>query len=290
MKKSIIYFLLATTVFVGCKKDDGSVPESVMLERVPVPRVVKNGGNAAIDMTNLAGFQGIFNVGLLFPTDAPPAKFDVVVRKNNNNGDIKILQAGLTTFPTTFNITAAQIAALFGAPIALGDNYDFGVDVYTTSGKKYEAFPVVGIGYAAGVAGQPGASVSVRYSAICQYDPNIYQGNFVVIEDEFQDLLPGDIVVLTKIDNTHFSYIYPSGINPTPIIVTVDPLDNSLKILKQQFGTAFTWQPAYTFPNAATVTNQLNVVAPCAQEWGAVINYTVTQGSFGNFYLKMKKQ
>ena len=288
MKKSLLYILLAVTVLAGCDKNDGPVPDDVKLERVPEPQIVKNGGSAAIDVTNLGSFQGKFDVGLYFPNDVKPSKMDVVIRKNNSA--VKVFQTDVATFPTTFTITSAQLATLFGAPVALNDNYDIGADVYTQNGKKYEAFPATGVGYASGIASQPGATTSTRYSAICQYNPDIYQGNFVVVEDEFADLQPGDVVVLTKIDATHFSYIYPSGINATPIIVTVNPLTNAVTITKQKFGTAFTWEPTYTNPNAETKSNALDVVSPCDKEWGAVVNYTVDQGGFGGYYLKMRKQ
>ena len=288
MKKSLLYILLAVTVLAGCDKNDGPVPDDVKLERVPEPQIVKNGGSAAIDVTNLGSFQGKFDVGLYFPNDVKPSKMDVVIRKNNSA--VKVFQTDVATFPTTFTITSAQLATLFGAPVALNDNYDIGADVYTQNGKKYEAFPATGVGYASGIASQPGATPSTRYSAICQYNPDIYQGNFVVVEDEFADLQPGDVVVLTKIDATHFSYIYPSGINATPIIVTVNPLTNAVTITKQKFGTAFTWEPTYTNPNAETKSNALDVVSPCDKEWGAVVNYSVDQGGFGGYYLKMRKQ
>jgi len=288
MKKNLLYILLAMTFLAGCDKNDGPIPDNVKLERVPQPQIVKNGGSAAIDVTNLGSFQGKFDVGLYFPNDIKPSKMDVVIRKNNST--VKVFQTDVATFPSSFTITAAQLATLFGTPVVLNDNYDIGADVYTQDGKKYEAFPATGVGYASGIASQPGATTSTRYSAICQYNPDIYQGNFVVVEDEFADLQPGDVVVLTKIDATHFSYIYPSGINPTPIIVTVNPLNNAVTIAKQKFGSAFTWEPAYTNPNAETKGNALDVVSPCDKEWGAVVNYSVDQGSFGGYYLKMRKQ
>jgi len=290
MKKSILYTLLAVVFLAGCTKHDGPVPDGVNLERIPEPQIVKNGGSAAIDVLDLAAFEGKFDVSLFFPEDVPPSKMDIVVMKNSDKSTVKMFQADVTSFPASFTVTAAQLADLFGEPVELGDDYDFGADVYTQDGKKYQAFPATGVAYGSSIAGQPGASTGVRYSAICAYDPSIYEGAFVVVEDEFADLAPGDVVVLTKIDDTHFSYVYPSGINPTPIIVTVNPADNSLSITKQKFGTAFTWQPAYTNPNAETKPNPLNFVAPCDKEWGAVVNYTVDQGSFGGYYLKMKKQ
>ena len=63
MKKSLLYILLATVIFAGCDKKDGPVPDEFKLERVPQPQIVKNGGSAAIDVTNLASFQGKFDVG-----------------------------------------------------------------------------------------------------------------------------------------------------------------------------------------------------------------------------------
>ncbi len=289
MKKYINYFLLAFAVLAGCSKNDGPIPKDVTLERIPQPQIVKNGGSAAIDVTNLASFEGKFDVNVYFTSDAPPAKFDIVVRKNGDNSNIQLFKAAVSTLPTSLMINATDLASLFGTAVLLGDTYDVGADVYTQSGKKYEAFPLTGSAYASGIASQPGASTSVRYTAICQYNPDIYQGEFEVIEDEFADLSPGDIVVLTKIDDTHFSYIYPSGFNPVPIIVTVDPLTNAVTIAKQKFGDYFTWEPTYTNPNAETKKDQQDVVSPCDKEWGAVVNYSVDQGGFGGYYLHMVK-
>lgn len=291
MKKNIlIYSFFASVLLVGCKKNDGWVSKEIALERVPAPLIVKDAtGSASIDMTNLASFNGKVNISLYFPNDIPPSKFDIVIRKNNNNANIKMVQAGVSAFPATVTITAAQIAGLFGTPIVLGDSYDIGADVYSQSGKKYEAFPIVGLGYAAAFQpDHPGFSPSVRYTAICQYNDAVYQGNFVVVEDEFQDTAPGDVIVLTRIDATHFSYVYPSAVNPIPVVVTVNPLTNATSIAKQKIGSAFVY--GFTNPNAATVASQNNVVLPCDQSFSVLINYTVDQGNFGNFLFKLKKQ
>ncbi|HVE61190.1 MAG TPA: hypothetical protein VNA26_05195 [Chitinophagaceae bacterium] len=167
MQKNLIFYFLLVILFIGCSKDDGPVPKALGLERVPAPLVTLDPtGSAAIDVSNLGSFSGKFNVGLYFPNDLPPSKFDIVIRKNNNNSTVKIFQAGVTTFPSSFTLTAAQLATLFGAPVVLNDNYDIGVDVYAQSGKKYEAFPVVGLGYAAAFQpDHPGFSATIRYSA-----------------------------------------------------------------------------------------------------------------------------
>lgn len=285
--------MVAAIFFVGCTKDDGMLPKDVSVDEVPQPSVVINGGSAAIDLTNLAGFQGKFDVKLLYPNGIQPAKLDVVIRKNNVNTNIKLIQAGITTYPTSLTITAAQIATLFGTAIVLGDNYDIGVDIYTTSGNKYEAFPAVGAAYGStGVANQPGFSPSIRYSAICAYNPDIYQGNFVVISDDFQDFVPGEIVVLTKISNTSFSFIDPYATSPLPIIVVANPLNNGLSVAKQKIGNAFVWNLGYTNPNIEVPVNAANSFAsPCAQSFQLSCTFTVDQGSFGGGYvLKLRKQ
>ena len=222
MKKNIYYFFLAFALFAGCTKKDGPLPVDV--ERVPEPQLLRMAGARAIDATNLASFQGIFDVDLYFSSDVPPSKFDVVVRKNNDNSNVKVFKTDISTFPTTVTITESDFVALFGTATVLGDSYDISVDVYTQSGKKYEAFPVVGAGYGSGIAQQPGASTSVNYKAICQYHDDVYQGNFVVLQDDWADFSPGEVVTITRIDASHFSFIDPYAVSPTPVIVTVDPL------------------------------------------------------------------
>jgi hypothetical protein len=298
MKKYIIFsFLLVAVLFSGCKKDDGMTPKDVLIDAVPQPTVVINGGSAAIDLTNLASFQGKFDVGLLYPNDIKPEKLDVVVRKNGNNNNIKLFQAGVTTFPSTFTITAAQFVALFGTPIALGDNYDIGVDIFA-NGKKYEAFPVIGAAYGStGVANQPGFSVTVRYSAICAYDPNIYQGNFVVVSDAWADFVPGDVVAFTRINATSFSWINPFVRNPIPVIVTVNPANNTVSIAKQLIGTSWVYSanPA-TYPDPTmSASGANNLVAPCDKTLTLNIQYGingVAGGIFGGgpYLLEFRKQ
>ena len=83
MKKYITgLLLLAVTIMVGCKKNDGPVPSSINVLRVPEPLVTKNGGSLSIDLTNLGSFQGKFNVGLYFPDDVPPSKSQTQVSLN----------------------------------------------------------------------------------------------------------------------------------------------------------------------------------------------------------------
>ena len=169
MKKIIIfslYFFSIAGLFTACSKDEnGELPDN--LTQFPTPLVVKVAGtDQSISAANPNAFSGKFRVGLYFPTGAPPQKYDVVVIKNNNKANVKVIKTDVTTFPTDITITGSQLATLFGTPIVTGDVFDISVDVTIVTGEKFEAFPVTGNPYAAGIAAQPGSSTFVRYNTI----------------------------------------------------------------------------------------------------------------------------
>jgi hypothetical protein len=276
--------------FAGCKKDDGGVRSSVVIKDVPVVSTsIESTGSQAIDLLNLAGFSGKFKVSLYFPGATPPDKVDIVVRKNGSNANVKVMKKDVTTLPYSLTVTTADIAALFGVAVALGDTYDFAPDLYVGV-NKFEAFPVTGLGNGPGIIAYPLYSDFARFAAICAYDPAIYEGDFVVVSDAFGDFTPGEIVKFTKVSNNSFSFINPYVTSPLPIIVTINTLNNQATIAKQKVGNAFTWQLAYTNPNMAVSASATSVVAPCSKTITLAIAYTVDQGSFGTFNLVLKKK
>ena len=274
-------------MFTACRKEDN--PKLPELSRFPVPLVVKvAGSDQVISAQTPDVFSGKFSVGLYFPNDAPPKKFDVVVIKNNDKTSVKVIKADVSTFPSEITITGTQLATLFGSPIVVGDRFDIGVDVTTYTGAKFEAFPVTGNSYAAGIAAQPGASTFVRYEAVCQYNPVAYQGDFEVVTDEWADYAPGDIVQLTMVDATHFSFKYLAA-GALPIVVTVNPLTNAVTVPKQVYGSGY--PPGWTFGNisAESVPSVENFVAPCAGTFSVLLKHTVAAGSFGEYKLVLRK-
>ncbi len=295
MKNRKINILTALTfgliiAFAGCKKDDGPIRSSVVINSVPVVSTsIESTGSQAIDLLNLTGFSGKFKVSLYFPGTTAPDKVDIVVRKNGSNANVKVMKKDVTTLPISLTVTAADIAALFGTAVALGDTYDFAPDLYVGV-KKYEAFPVTGTGNGAGVIAYPLYSDFARFAAICAYDPAIYEGDFLVVSDGFGDFSPGEVVKFTKISNNSFSFIDPYATSPLPIIVTINTLNNQATIAKQKIGNAFTWALGYTNPNVAVSASATSVVAPCSKTITLAIAYTVDQGSFGTYNLVLKKK
>ena len=275
--------------FAGCKKDDGGIRSSVVIKSVPVVSTkIESTGSQAIDLLNLAGFSGKFKVDLYFPGATPPDKVDIVVRKNGSNTNVKVVKKDVTTLPYSLTVTSADIVALFGVAVALGDTYDFAPDLYVGV-NKYEAFPTTGTGNGAGVISYPLYSDFARFAAICAYDPAIYEGDFVVVSDAFGDFSPGEIVKFTKISNSSFSFIDPYVTSPLPIIVNINTLNNQATITKQKIGNAFVWA-SYTNPNVAVAASSTSVVAPCSKTITLAIAYTVDQGGFGTFNLVLKKK
>ena len=278
--------------FAGCKKDDGGIRSSVGIKYVPVVSTkIESTGSQAIDLLNLAGFSGKFKVDIYFPGATPPDKVDIVVRKNGSNANVKLVKKDVTTLPISLTVTSADIAALFGAPVALGDTYDFAPDLYVGV-NKYEAFPALGgaVGNGAGPIAYPLYSDFARFAAICAYDPAIYEGDFVVVSDGFGDFTPGEVVKFTKISNNSFSFINPYVTSSLPIIVSINTLNNQATIAKQKVGNAFTWNLTYTNPNMAVSASATSVVAPCSKTITLAIAYTVDQGSFGTYNLVLKKK
>ena len=275
--------------FAGCKKDDGGVRSSVVIKDVPVVSTsIESTGSQAIDLLNLAGFSGKFKVSLYFPGATPPDKVDIVVRKNGSNANVKVMKKDVTTLPYSLTVTSADIAALFGVAVALGDTYDFAPDLYVGV-NKYEAFPATGLGNGPGIIAFPLYSDYARFAAICAYDPAIYEGDFVVVSDAFGDFTPGEIVKFTKISNSSFSFINPYVTSPLPIIVNINTLNNQATITKQKVGNAFVWA-SYTNPNMAVAASSTSVVAPCSKTITLAVAYTVDQGGFGTFNLVLKKK
>jgi hypothetical protein len=164
--KIALNFLVAGLLFlIGCKAKFVGLDPSVEIYKVPaVTSHLDATGSPNIQLSDLNGFSGKVVLALYFKDQPAPEKIDLVVRKNLAGGAaVKLVQAGITSFPTTVTVTAEQIRSLFGEDLKAGDNYDFAADVYTSDGK-FEAFPANGPGTANSVANGPLYSAFARFT------------------------------------------------------------------------------------------------------------------------------
>lgn len=180
--------------------------------------------------------------------------------------------------------------------------FQVGYDVYA-NGKKYQAYPPGGVGNGGATdPNQPGYSVLLNYSTKIEYNPDIYNGNFVVVSDGWADMSAGDIVVLTKIDATHFSFKYnpapqqgPSGtlFNAQPIIVTVDPATLSVSVASQNAGSGWTYDNSVPV-TVSTIPGVNNfVTAVCTKPAARVslsLRWSQGAGFYGPYVLVLKGQ
>ena len=266
MKKILLYSFTILCMLAGCRKSDNPLlPE---LQRVPIPKLsIDASADASISAQNPDDFLGKFIVDLRYPDETKPAKFDVVVIKNGNKANSKLLQANVNTFPTALTITGAQIKSLFGSSSVLGDAYQIGVDITTQDGKVYPAFPLVGVGTNNGISSIANSTPTITFAALCSFNMSDFGAigstvPYTVLEDGWGDYPPGETISVTIIDETHLSFSYPTDVSSMPIIITINPANNTTSAAKQAFG-GYSSLPSYGIFFAASTGVANNVVLPC---------------------------
>lgn len=276
MKKILVFTIIAAFTFLSaCRKSDN--PKLPELTRVPVPLITKDlTGDGTISKDNPAGFKGKFIVDLYFKDGPKPAKFDVVVIKNGDKTNVKHIQDGVTAFPTTVNVTGAQLITLFGSAIVLGDKFTIGVNLTTAAGQFFEAFPPGpgSVAYGSGLINQPGASTQIDYIAVCPFDISQYVGPATANDPYFwEDSYP----VTVTLEGTNGLRV--KGINQTPsesVLITINPATLDATVTKQIIDPA---PPFFSYTNLAMEGK--GTVDACNKRINMNITWTVSQGSFG---------
>jgi hypothetical protein len=248
-----------------------------------MPTITKApGSDLTISAATPNNFTGKFNVDLYFKNDIKPSKFDIVVIKNGNKNNVKVVQANVASFPAALTVTGAQLATLFGAPIVVGDKFDIGADVYTQNGDKYLAFPAVGEGYGTGVPTQGGASVSINYTAVCPFNINDFVGA-AQIDD--QDFFGGDYNVDVALQGTD-TYKVTNWIDEPGyfILIKVNAAALTVTVTKQTYSAVLPGTP-YTNPTVEGT----GTIDACTRQIIMNITNTVSQGSYGSAKTILKK-
>lgn len=284
MKYSIIFsFLLGSLLIAGCRKDDN--PRVPDFAKVPIPLItLGDGAEIKIPGGDPASFTTTFTIDTYFKNGELPKHYDVVAIKNGDKSNPKVIQAGISTFPTTIQVTGQQLIDLFGEAIGLGDAFDIGADVYTLDGKKYDAFPPGGETYAPGIANLPGSNTQLHFAAPCLFNPDDYtEGDYEVVVDEWVDYDPGTPIPVTKIDDTHYSFKYNAA-NANPIIMVVNPVDNSITVDPVMYGD-------YDGSEVTAHSVEGSEVDPCDVSFHLILNHFAPDfgGDLGDYAITLRK-
>ena len=289
MKKIIAYsFLLFSiaAVFSACRKEDN--PKIPGLEKFDwLPLIVKDQTtNISIPGQNPTSFTGKFTIDKYFEADVNPQKVDVVVIKNGDKTTVKTLKADVTSFPATVEVTGTQLTTLFGN-IVLGDNFTIGVDITTPGGKKFEAFPLVGNAYAAGIAAQPGASTTINYLSACTFNKNSFNATYKVVTDEWADFNANDPIEVKPGpgDNQISITAFPSpayGTNRKAFLIDVNPTTYAVNIPEQVIGDYTGAPPNATIRGTGTVN-------PCGDRITLAVTFKIGGTDYDDYVFEIKK-
>ncbi|MCS3555942.1 MULTISPECIES: hypothetical protein [Sphingobacterium] len=298
MKKIIYSIMLLTIVIVSaCRKSDNpAMPDGIVY--LNQPTIKKVSGDIAVKDNEPDKFTAKFSVDLYFKNSEKPKYLDIVVMKNGDAKNAKVVKSEVNSFPINIDITGVQLKSLFGT-IVSGDNFDIGANYITNDNKTYLAFPLGGgAPYGSTVTQQPDASPLIRYSAICGFDIDDFIGNgkFEIVEDGWGDFGAGDAVTVKKTGATQFTI---SAIDPAfkDFVVDVNTADNSAVIKSMLVGNEATVTSVYggggaygSLTVATAGASSASFVNPCQDEIQLNVQYVFSKyGNQGAFVLKLKK-
>lgn len=286
MKKLLTFSILAFAgmlLFYACAKDEN--PRIPALERVSLPKFTKD-TSADVLIQDPATFKGRFNVGMFFESDVKPKKMDVVVIFNDDSTNIKTLKADVTAFPTTIDVTADDLAKLFGktaADIVTGDAFTIGANVTTNSGFVVPAFRHDSANanpYGGDAMNYDQASLSIQYKKVCPLNIDDLVGNYTMDDPQFWE---GTYPVTTTLSGnvlTLKGWIQvPSG----TLKMTINEKTQTVTVAKQITVPG----EEYGYHNWTSVgTGDINA---CDNSITLKLTNTVDEGSFGAATMKMHK-
>lgn len=285
MKSSLIVCFFLAFILGACQKEDN--PKIPALTRVPLPLITLDpSSDVAISSQDVASFNGKFVVDLYFKNDIPPQKFDLVAVKNDDPSTVIKIKEGITTFPTTVELSGAEILAGFG-DAKEGDKFTVGADVYMSDGQKIEAFPLTGTNYGASILGQPGSSPFIELLVQCVFDKNSFNSDYTITQDDWEDFDLGTKVAVRPGagDNQISITAYPSpdfGTNRKPMIVDVDPATSVATVAEQVIGDYDGAPPGATIKGSG-------VVNPCGDKITLTLTFNIGGDDYPDNVLVLEK-
>lgn len=296
---ALMAFMLSLMLFTGCKKEYGpdKIPNFPVMDVAPVPKFSMDpDGDLVIQQPE--DFKSKFTLDLYFPEDVKtiPQSADISVVMNSNYKDIRKFKTGITSFPSTFDITGADLANLFGidiADIVPGYKFELRTDFTLKDGTVIPGFVTLTNKKdptkssspntaSSDVNNWPDSKTNIIFNAVCPLEIENFVGSLTVNDPYFwEDTYP---VTITQ-EGTDVLNV--SGLNQTPSESMKIKIDfKSFKaIVEKQIIDPAPWFFSYT----NLTVEGTGTVDACNNVITLDMKWTVDQGSFGNgdFIIKL---
>ena len=197
------------------------------------------------------------------------------------------------------NVSAQEIATALGLQMnanagnfAPGSIFTCYVEVVTADGRKFTTnnsnFTNSGANFYYPI-------FSFRGSVVCPYNPALMPGNYVVVQDGWDDWSAGDVLpnIISATSATSLSLfnVYPNpaygGNSPRAVVVNITPATGVATVTDQTYGNYGTTAIAVTTQGSA------NFVYSCTGLITLLLRHHVPGNpslSYGNFQLTLRKQ
>lgn len=230
--------LVLASLFNACQKNTEAPPPD---PRFPLPSITKDTtADKFISAKNPESFLGKVVVHMYYGTEATAQKVDVVVIRNGNKSNVKVIKTDVTSFPTTIEVTGTQLTSLFDSTIKLGDTFEIAADVTTKDGQKFPGFPLSGNPYNADTATLPNSSFSINYVANCTFDKADFNGFYKVLNNTWDYQVGDSVEVRPGTGNSIKITAWPNpdvgNFTRWPMIVDIDPVTNVATVSFQAVG------------------------------------------------------
>ena len=264
MKRIILscsLLLVLATLFYSCTKNSVTpIPDP----RFPLPSIIKDTtSDIFISGKQPGDFAGKVVVDMYYRPEVMAQKVDIVVIRNGNKSNVKVLKAGVTSFPTTVEVTGTQLATLFDSTIKLGDVFEISADVTADDGRAFTGFPLTGNRYDVDTATLPGSSFSITYLTDCVFDKNDFNGFYKVLANTWDYQVGDSVEVRPGPGSTLLITAWPNpdvgNFTRIPMRVEVDPLTQVATVPMQVVGE-------FAGGQAHMIDEGTGTVSPCGDK------------------------
>lgn len=220
--------------------------------------------------------------------------------ENNPASEFKI-PVGITTVSNSDRTIQLSYTSTTGA--ASGAQYTAPASITIPAGKTVDTLRIKGI--FAGLAGGRKDVLKIKLSGgdqpnfvgkdsfvltlqqFCPLDMSVFNGDFEVLRDDWQDYFPGDVVQLTSSGNT-ITFNYPTDIDPKPLLIVVNPTTFATSVAATDFGGYTVYGPEIY--SAKSVAGPNSMVIPCDKVVSVTLNIYSGPDNYGNFVLRLRKK